>query len=65
MNGQHTGDTQCFAIAIYHSIIVEDHEFFSANLTSQDPDVIIPQGHGTTIVTIYDDPDDSELFKVE
>ena len=61
-NGQKTGDNQCFSVAIYHNVIVEDTEFFSANLTSLDPDVIISQGHGSSIITIYDDPDDSELI---
>ena len=58
-----TGDNQCFSVAIYHNVIVEDTEFFSANLTSLDPDVIISQGHGSsTIITIYDDPDDKITF---
>eukprot|EP00731_Ephydatia_muelleri_P007285 Em0003g1533a len=62
-NGQTTGDRQCFMVAIYHSVIVEDPEFFSVNLTTLDPDVIIPQGHGSTTIAIYDDPDDRLLDK--
>eukprot|EP00731_Ephydatia_muelleri_P007059 Em0003g1307a len=61
-NGQATGDRQCFMVAIYHNVIVEDPEFFSVNLTTLDPDVIIPQGHGSATIAIYDDPDDKITF---
>ena len=48
-------------IAIYHSVVVEDTKFFSVNLTTTDVAVVIPKGYDSSIVTIYDDPDDSEF----
>lgn len=60
-SGLQTGDSQCFMISIYHSVVVEDTEFFFANLTTSDPAVIIPRGYDSTIITIYDDPEDSEF----
>ena len=42
-------------------MVVEDTKFFSVNLTTTDSAVLLPAEYGSTIVTIYDDPDDSEL----
>ena len=60
-SGQKTGDSQCFMVAIYHSVVVEDTKIFSVNLTTTDSAVVIPEEYDSTIVTIYDDPDDSEF----
>ena len=59
-SGQTTGDSQCFSIAIYRVLIVKDTEFFSVNLTSTDSAVLIPPVYDSTIVTIYNNPENSK-----
>lgn len=60
--GQMTGDSMCFEIAIYHTVIVKDTEFFSVNFTSTDVAFEIPTGYESTIVTIYNDSELHILF---